>query len=78
MVPLVLKSVRSLRSAVCKSAILATADLYLSFGDALLPHTDVGGAAKPMGSVLAQILLKCASNDKRFVIDEALIALEVR
>ncbi|KAI7837337.1 hypothetical protein COHA_008852 [Chlorella ohadii] len=77
LVPLVLKSVRSLRSSLCKTAIMAVADLYQSYGDALLPHTDVGGQAKPLTSLLAQILLKCSSNDKKFVIEEAQRALQV-
>lgn len=106
---------------------MAVADLYQSYGDALLPHTDVGGQAKPLTSLLAQvragqmlergrhaalaclcsrmsssasaaplrsccfvsqscvcpifpcaqILLKCSSNDKKFVIEEAQRALQV-
>jgi hypothetical protein len=77
LVPLVLKSVRSLRSSLCKTAIMAVADLYESYSDALLPHTNVGGLAKPLTSLLAQILLKCSSNDKKFVIEEAQRALQV-
>jgi len=38
---------------------MAAADLYLSFGDALLPLTDVGGQAKPLGSMLAQVRAEC-------------------
>lgn len=75
---LVLKSVRSLRSSVCKTAIMATCDMYEIYGDALLPMSDVGGQVKPLTSMLAQILLKCASNDKKFVIEEAQRALQVR
>ncbi len=38
-----------------QTAIMAVADLYQSYGDALLPHTDVGGQAKPLTSLLAQV-----------------------
>lgn len=38
-----------------QTAIMTVADLYVSYGDALLPLTDVGGQAKPLGSVLAQV-----------------------
>lgn len=41
--------------SLLQTAIMAAADLYLSFGDALLPLTDVGGLAKPMTSMLAQV-----------------------
>lgn len=52
-------------------------DLYLTYGDALLPLTDVGGPAAPGASLLAQLLLKAASGDKRFVVEEAQRALQV-
>ncbi|KAL4859361.1 DNA-directed RNA polymerase I subunit 2 [Chlorella vulgaris] len=76
-VPLVLKSVRSLRSSVCKTAVMGVVDLYNTYGTALLPLTDVGGQLKPASSLLAQLLLKCSSNDKKFVIEEAQRALQV-
>lgn len=41
--------------AVLQTAIMAVADLYQGYGDALLPHTDVGGQAKPLTSLLAQV-----------------------
>lgn len=74
-VPLVIKSVRSLRSSLCKTAVMATTDLVLSFGDDMLPLCDVGGPSAPIKSLLSQLLLKCASNDKKFVIEEAIRAL---
>lgn len=77
-VPLVIKSVRNLRSAVCKTAVMAAADLFLTFKDTILPLCDVGGMAKPLTSLLCQLFLKGASNDKKFVIEEALRALNVR
>ena len=43
-------------SRLCpQTAIMAVADLYQRYGDALLPATDVGGAAKPLTSLLAQV-----------------------
>lgn len=67
-----------MRLSAPQTAIMAVADLYQRFGDALLPATDVGGAAKPLTSMLAQVLLKCSSNDKKFVIEEAQRAMQVR
>ncbi len=48
-------SVCLLLACLLQTAIMATADLYLTYGDALLPLTDVGGQAKPMTSMLAQV-----------------------
>ena len=70
-VPLVLKHVKSLRSSVCKTALLCLSDLFCDLGNSLLPFLDVGGVAQPASSLLGQLLLKASSNDKRFVIDEA-------
>lgn len=61
-----------------QTAIMAVADVYTTYGDLLLPHTDVGGQLKPTTSLLAQMLLKCSSNDKKFVIEEAQRAMQVR
>jgi hypothetical protein len=73
--PLVVKAARSLRSALCKTAIMTLRDFYLACPAAMLPLTDVGGPAVPVNSALAQLLLKVASNDKKFVIEEAQRAL---
>ena len=119
-------------SLLAQTAIMAVCDLYEEYGEALLPLTDVGGQAKPLTSLLAQVqwcymlsahqgkhcsaprsrqqattrdvvdrtglpvrhrcsplthapnlpylarqqlLLKCASNDKKFVLEEAQRAL---
>lgn len=70
-VPHVLKAMRSLRSALAKTAIMTVRDLYLSASSEMVNHTDGGGLLKPNESVLAQLLLKAASNDKKFVIEEA-------
>ena len=69
--PLLLKHVKSLRSSVCKTALLCLTDLSQDFGDELLPFVDAGGMGSPTSSLLAQLLLKASSNDKRFVIEEA-------
>ena len=70
-VPLLLKHVKSLRSSVCKTALLCLTDLSQDFGDELLPFMDAGGMGSPTSSLLAQLLLKASSKDKRFVIEEA-------
>ena len=74
-VPRVVKALRNLRSALSKTAILTLRDMYISCAEAMLPVTDLGGATTPMNSALAQLLLKAASNDKKFVIEEAQRAL---
>lgn len=74
----VLGHVRSLRSAVSKTAILAAADLLISFGDEMGPLMDVGALERPASSLLHQLLLKASSNEKRFVVDAASDTLQVR
>lgn len=69
--PLVLKHIKSLRSSVCKTALLCLSDLFVDFGDRLIPLLDVGGMERPATSMLCQLLLKASSNDKKFVIEEA-------
>ena len=76
LVPHVIKSARSLRSALSKTAFMTLNDLYVSCPGEMLPLSNVGGAAKPLDSALAQLLLKCASNDKKFVVEEAQRTLE--
>ena len=70
-VPLVVQQVKSLRSSVCKTSLLCVSDLVTDFGDGILPWLDVGGASQPGTSLLCQLLLKAASKDKKFVIEEA-------
>eukprot|EP00873_Tetraselmis_striata_P012248 jgi/Tetstr1/432512/TSEL_021886.t1 len=69
--PALLKCVKSLRSSVCKTALLAVGDLLASLSGPLLPMLDGDGPSKPGSSLLCQLLLKAASNDKRFVVEEA-------
>lgn len=61
----ILKSVKSPRSALCKTALMAIGDLFTFLGNNLLPHLD---------SLLLQLLSR-ASQDKKFVVEEAENAL---
>lgn len=61
------KSVKNPRSALCKTAIMACADIFKSYHEHLLDILD---------PLLLQLLLK-ASQDKRFVCEEAERTLEV-
>lgn len=58
-------------------AIMCISDLVQAFGDDMVALLDVGGAASPVNSLLSQLLLKATSNDKRFVVEEALRSLEI-
>ena len=55
---------------------MCATDIISSYRDDLVPLLNVGGAEKPATSLLAQLLLKGSSNDKRFVIEEAKTALK--
>ncbi|GAB4851288.1 hypothetical protein Ancab_030584 [Ancistrocladus abbreviatus] len=73
MVVLVLvKAIKNPRSALCKTSIMASSDLFNSYGDRLLEST----ASDAFDQLLLQLLLK-ASQDKRFVCEEAEKALNV-
>ncbi|XP_014500330.1 TOG array regulator of axonemal microtubules protein 1 isoform X1 [Vigna radiata var. radiata] len=62
----VAKTMKNPRSALCKTAIMAAADIFNAFGDKLLdPET-----SDAVDGLLLQLLLK-ASQDKRFVCEEA-------
>ncbi|XP_065859473.1 uncharacterized protein [Euphorbia lathyris] len=68
-VVVVVKAMKNPRSALCKTSIMASTDIFKVFGDKLLDFTtDV------FDSMLLQLLLK-SSQDKRFVCDEADLAL---
>ncbi|KHN26554.1 TOG array regulator of axonemal microtubules protein 2-like [Glycine soja] len=68
----VAKTMRNPRSALCKTAIMAAADIFSAFGDKLLePET-----SDAFDGLLLQLLLK-ASQDKRFVCEEADRALGI-
>ncbi|XP_047324098.1 uncharacterized protein LOC124927688 [Impatiens glandulifera] len=64
-IPLIVKSLKNPRSAVCKTAIMTSADIFIAYNDQLIDELD------PM---LLQLLLK-SSQDKRFVCEAAERAL---
>ncbi|WCJ23493.1 ARM repeat superfamily protein [Euphorbia peplus] len=69
-VVVVVKAMKNPRSALCKTSIMASTDIFKVFGDKLLNFTtDV------FDNMLLQLLLK-SSQDKRFVCDEADLALK--
>ncbi|XP_074570733.1 uncharacterized protein LOC141827404 [Curcuma longa] len=65
------KAMKSPRSALCKTSIMASADIFQSFGALLLSSTEDNA----LDQLLLQLLLK-ASQDKKFVCEEAEKALE--
>ncbi|CAK8531700.1 unnamed protein product [Lathyrus sativus] len=66
----VVKSMKNPRSALCKTSIMAASDIFNAFGDKLFdPST-----SDAFEDLLLQLLLK-ASQDKRFVCEEAERAL---
>ncbi|EOY02354.1 hypothetical protein QUC31_018212 [Theobroma cacao] len=65
-IPLVVKSLKNPRSAVCKTAIMTSADIFSAYNDDLIDSLD---------PLLVQLLLK-SSQDKRFVCEAAERALE--
>ncbi|WOK96634.1 hypothetical protein Cni_G05341 [Canna indica] len=64
-IPLIVKSLKSPRSAVCKTAIMASADIFKAYNDKVVDSVD---------PLLVQLLLK-SSQDKRFVCEAAVAAL---
>ncbi|KAL8528240.1 hypothetical protein ACS0TY_005882 [Phlomoides rotata] len=64
-ISLTVKSLKNPRSAVCKTAIMTTADLFKSYNDEIIDSLD---------PLLVQLLLK-SSQDKRFVCEAAESAL---
>lgn len=62
---LIVKSLKNPRSAVCKTAIMTSADLFKAYGDCMIDSVD---------PLLVQLLLK-SSQDKRFVCEAAERAL---
>ena len=74
--PAIVKAIKSPRSNVSKSAIMTVRDLF-----ELLPGpmgTELGKDAglTNMSGLLMVLLTKAASNDKKFVVDEAVVALD--
>ncbi|KAG0483471.1 hypothetical protein HPP92_011555 [Vanilla planifolia] len=66
------KSMKNPRSALCKTAIMTSADIFRSFGHLLMSMSD---QTMVLDNLLLQLLLK-ASQDKRFVCEEAAKVLE--
>ncbi|KAI3761937.1 hypothetical protein L1987_52360 [Smallanthus sonchifolius] len=64
-ISLVVKALKNPRSAVCKTAIMTSADIFKAFGDRVIDSLD---------HLLVQLLLK-SSQDKRFVCEAAEKAL---
>ncbi|XAR71181.1 hypothetical protein NMG60_11028330 [Bertholletia excelsa] len=64
-IPLIVKSLKNPRSAVCKTAIMTSADIFSSYNDYIIDSLD---------PLLVQLLLK-SSQDKRFVCEAAERAL---
>lgn len=73
LLPFVVKAIRSPRSALSKSAIITSRDLFRYVPRSMADLLDVGNTST---SLLSQLLLKAASNDKRFVVEEAVASLE--
>ncbi|KAL5849465.1 hypothetical protein ACOSQ4_007478 [Xanthoceras sorbifolium] len=71
-VVVVVKSMKNPRSALCKTAIMASSDIFKAFGDKLLDLTN----SDAFVNLLLQLLLK-ASQDKKFVCEEADRTLKV-
>uniref|UniRef100_A0A5B7AX35 TOG domain-containing protein n=1 Tax=Davidia involucrata TaxID=16924 RepID=A0A5B7AX35_DAVIN len=65
------KAMKNPRSALCKTSIMASFDFFNAFGDKLLEST----TSDAFDHLLLQLLLK-ASQDKRFVCEEADRALK--
>uniref|UniRef100_A0A5B7AZ75 TOG domain-containing protein n=1 Tax=Davidia involucrata TaxID=16924 RepID=A0A5B7AZ75_DAVIN len=65
------KAMKNPRSALCKTSIMASSDIFNAFGDKLLEST----TSDAFDQLLLQLLLK-ASQDKRFVCEEAERALK--
>ncbi|KAJ9181917.1 hypothetical protein P3X46_005960 [Hevea brasiliensis] len=61
----VVKAMKNPRSALCKTSIMASSDIFNAFGSKLLDST-----TEAFDNLLLQLLLK-ASQDKRFVCEEA-------
>ncbi|CAH9129786.1 unnamed protein product [Cuscuta epithymum] len=70
---IMVKAMKNPRSALCKTSIMASSDIFKAFGDKLLIEPEISDA---FDQVLLQLLLK-ASQDKKFVCEEADRALKV-
>uniref|UniRef100_M1A737 Clasp n=1 Tax=Solanum tuberosum TaxID=4113 RepID=M1A737_SOLTU len=62
----IVKSMKNPRSALCKTSVMASADIFKAFGDELFESSN----SDAFDNVILQLLLK-ASQDKKFVCEEA-------
>ncbi|XP_015062173.1 TOG array regulator of axonemal microtubules protein 1 [Solanum pennellii] len=62
----IVKSMKNPRSALCKTSVMASADIFKAFGDELFESS----TSDAFDNVILQLLLK-ASQDKKFVCEEA-------
>ncbi|CAM8947977.1 unnamed protein product [Rhodiola kirilowii] len=69
----IVKAMKNPRSALCKTSIMAAADIFSAYADTLL--LDETLTAESFDRLLLQLLLK-ASQDKKFVCEEADRALK--
>lgn len=72
--PSIVRGIKSPRSALSKSAIMASRDLFMCLPETMGPH--VSCDCVDPGNLLTQLLLKAASLDKKFVVEEAVKSLE--
>ncbi|KAG9132787.1 hypothetical protein Leryth_014065 [Lithospermum erythrorhizon] len=68
----IVKAMKNPRSALCKTSIMASSDIFKAAGDILLELPDSSDAFQ---NVMLQLLMK-ASQDKKFVCEEAEKALK--
>ena len=74
--PAVIKAIKSPRSNVSKSAIMTVRDLFELSPQRMGAELQEDPALKNMNGLLMVLLTKAASNDKKFVVDEAVGALD--
>lgn len=70
--PSIVRGIKSPRSALSKSAIITSRDLFMCLPETMASYVE----SVESGSLLTQLLLKAASLDKRFVVEEAVKSLE--
>ncbi|KAL3508101.1 hypothetical protein ACH5RR_033483 [Cinchona calisaya] len=65
----IVKAMKNPRSALCKTSIMASSDIFKAFGDKIL-EMESSTSSDAFDQLLLQLLLK-ASQDKKFVCEEA-------
>jgi hypothetical protein len=74
--PAIVKAIKSPRSNVSKSAIMTVRDLFEMVPGPMGTELGKDAGLTDMSGLLMVLLTKAASNDKKFVVDEALGALD--